>query len=263
MNIATRQKTKIHKNERIYSTAYNKQGDIMKIVEYNHYNDILIEFQDEYRARVKTRYDHFLSGGVNNPYHRSLYGVGMMGTKFKNPHKLEYKTWSSMMCRCYNEKYSQVSHTYKDVACVEEWHLFENFYKWLHNQDNFENLKRESLRFALDKDIFIKGNKIYAPDRCFLVPQAVNNLFIRSEKTRGKYPIGVDFSNGVYRAVCSNGKGKLEQLGKANDVIDAFNLYKNYKEKIIREVANENYKKGLITKACYNAMLNYQVDFDD
>lgn len=235
----------------------------MKIVEYYEYNNIVVEFQDEYKAKVRSRYDHFLSGGIVNPYHKSLYGVGMMGVDYKSPHKLEYKIWASMMCRCYNEKYSKVSPTYENVKCVEEWHLFENFYKWLHSQENFENLKNLSPRFALDKDILIKGNKIYAPDKCCLVPQSVNNLFIKSKKTRGEYPIGVDYACGYYYAACANGTGRLERLGKSDNVQEAFNLYKNYKEKRIKEVAKENYTKGLITKPCFDAMLKYQVEFCD
>lgn len=258
-----REKLEAQRIERLNSVNLNNQGCLMKIVEYYEYNNIIVEFQDEHKAKVKSRYDHFLSGGIINPYYKSLYGVGMMGKDYKSPYKLEYKIWASMMCRCYNEKYLKTNPTYKNVICVKDWHLFENFYNWLHNQENFETLKNFSQRFALDKDILIKGNKIYAPDKCCLVPQSVNNLFIKSEKTRGEYPLGINYAHGYYYAVCSNGAGKLERLGRSKDVREAFNLYKNYKEKRIKEVAKENYKKGLITKNCYDAMLRYQVEFCD
>ena len=33
---------------------YNNQGCLMKIVEYNKSNDIIVEFQDEHKTRVHT-----------------------------------------------------------------------------------------------------------------------------------------------------------------------------------------------------------------
>ena len=45
---------------------------------------------------------------------------------------------------------------------------------------------------------------------------------------------------------------------------DAFYLgYKPYKEKYIQKVAQEEYELGNITKVCYEAMMNYQVEITD
>lgn len=252
-----------HRNERLFLEKYNKQGDLMKIVEYNTYNNIIVEFQDEYKAKVKTKYDHFCNGTILNPYHPSLYNVGKMGVNFEKNHKLEYKIWSSMMCRCFNEKYYSICKTYKDVICCKDWEIFENFYRWINEQENFSTLKESNIRFALDKDIIIKGNKVYSPDTCCLVPHYINNLFIKSEKTRGDYPIGINGTNSGYYATCSNGHGKLVKLGKADNVYDAFKLYKDYKESLIKSIARENYKMGYINKKCYESMLNYKVEFED
>ena len=38
---------------------YNNQGCLMKVAEYNSYNDIIIEFQDEHKHRVHTKYSCF------------------------------------------------------------------------------------------------------------------------------------------------------------------------------------------------------------
>ena len=254
---------KIHIKERINQEKISCQGYIMRIIEYNSYNNIVIEFQDEYKAKIKTRYDHFCDGTILNPYHQSLYNVGRMGVNFSKKHKLEYKIWSAMMCRCFNDGYKNSNHTYKDVTCCDEWKIFENFYNWLHNQENFRILKVQKLRFALDKDILIKGNKIYSPDSCCLVPHYINNLFIKSEKTRGDYPIGIDCRNDTYYATCSNGHGKLMRLGKSKDLKEAFTLYKDYKENLIKKIAIENFENGNIIKKCYEAMMNYEVEIDD
>lgn len=235
----------------------------MRIVEYNAYNDILVEFQDEYKAIVKTRYDHFKDGTVKNPYFPTLYGVGRMGMKFPKEHKLEYKIWSSMMCRCFNEKYYKKYITYEKVTCCDEWLIFENFYKWLHLQENFYTLKNSNIRFELDKDIIKKGNKIYSPEFCCLVPHYINKLFLKSEKTRGNTPIGVTVkANNIY-SMCSNGKKVLVHLGKSNTIDEAFMKYKTYKEELIKTTAKENYDIGLITKKCFEAMNKYEVTIDD
>ena len=45
---------------------------------------------------------------------------------------------------------------------------------------------------------------------------------------------------------------------------DAFYLgYKPYKEDFIKQIAQEEYSKGNITKRCYEAMMNYIVEITD
>ena len=46
-------------------------------------------------------------------------------------------------------------------------------------------------KMCLDKDILIKGNKIYSQDTCIFVPKAINSLFTNRKRFRGEYPIGV------------------------------------------------------------------------
>lgn len=43
----------------------------------------------------------------------------------------------------------------------------------------------------------------------------------------------------------------------------AFYAYKNYKEHLIKDVAILEYKNNNITKECYDAMMNYQVEITD
>ncbi len=54
--------TNKQKEERLYEISKNKEslgGYEMKIIEYNNAKDIVIEFQDEYRTKIHTRYDCF------------------------------------------------------------------------------------------------------------------------------------------------------------------------------------------------------------
>ena len=255
------------KEQRVGETRYNKQGDLMKIVEYNSVVNIVVEFQDKYKTKVHTRYERFLSGCVRNPYHPSLYGIGIVGNKYSssknNKDTKEYKAWNHIIERCYSEKYRKKQPTYKDVSVCKEWLLYENFYEWLHKQENFDKWLNGD-RWAIDKDIFIKGNKIYSPETCCLVPQNINNLFTKNNAIRGSTYIGVHKQDNKYLALCNNPFIKeQEYLGIFSSPEQAFEAYKKAKESYIKQVAQEEYKKGNITKQCYKAMLNYEVEITD
>lgn len=239
----------------------------MRIVEYVDNRNIVVEFQDEYKTRTKTTYGNFKSGSVKNPYFPSVYGVGMTGTKYPRSVNCkdvkEYEAWKCILRRCYDSKTKNRQPTYNDVVCCKEWLNYENFYEWLHGQPNFKQWY-DGKRWAIDKDIFTKKNKIYSPETCCLVPQNVNCLFLKREAQRGKYPIGVRYRNGEFVATCSNPfLNKAVELGTYSTPEKAFQVYKKYKEDIIKQVAEIEYKDGNITKQCYDAMMKYKVEIDD
>lgn len=240
------------KHSRLYEEKLNNQNCLMKIVEYNKSSNIVVEFQDDYKFRVKNTYSNFKKGCIKNPYYPSLYGVGVIGSKYlvsnncKNTK--EYDMWHSMLQRCYDEEYKEKRPAYKCVTCCKEWWIFENYYEWLHSQDNFDKWFNGK-RWAVDKDILVKGNKIYSPETCCLVPQSVNCLFLKRDAARGEYPLGVRCENGRFKAVCKNSiTGKSEELGYYSTTEEAFSVYKKYKEDIIKQVAEAEYAIGNITK---------------
>ena len=112
--------------------------------------------------------------------------------------------------------------------------------------------------FALDKDILVKGNRVYNEDVCVFVPQEVNLLFTKRDKSRGEYPIGVSFhkSRGMLTATLNN-----KYLGYFNTAEQAFQVYKTAKEAYIKEVANK--WKDKIDPKVYEALMNYEVHIDD
>lgn len=252
---------------RVEEEKYNKQGNLMKIIEYNNSMDVFVEFQDEYKATIHTTYDNFLKGSIKNPYYKSVFEVGIIGSKYStwinNKHTKEYGTWCRMLERCYSKKLKEKRPTYENVTCCNEWMLFENFYEWLHSQSNFNKWISEK-DSAIDKDILIKGNKIYSPNTCCLVPKNINSLFVKCNATRGDLPIGVSKCGNLFRVKCQNPfKNKCEYLGDYHTLEEAFEVYKQYKESIIKQVAKEEYNKGNITKRCYEAMINYKVEITD
>lgn len=241
----------------------------MKIVEYIDNRNIVVEFQDEYKAKVRTSYGNFKRGIVRNPYYPTVYGVGISGSKYpiveNNRPAKEYDTWRSILGRCFDENIKKKQPTYTNVTCCDEWLNYETFYDWLHSQPNFDKWYNGK-RWAVDKDILVKGSKIYSPETCCLIPQNVNCLFLKREAERGEYPIGVRYRNDEgFIAVCRNPfTDKSEELGSYSTPENAFYFgYKPYKEKIIKQVAQTEFDKGNITKECYGVMMNYKVEITD
>lgn len=257
--------------ERTGLVKENKQGSLMKIIEYINTQNVIIEFQDDYKHRHKTTWSRFLDGSPYNPYHPTIFGVGMSGIKRyynnDNRYKKEYRTWYSMLKRCFDEDYKKEHPTYIGVTCCKEWLLFDNFCDWIQSQENYDKWA-SSKGWNLDKDILLKGNKIYSPDSCCLVPQNVNTLFVRKDANRGDLPIGVCRRHDreeIYLAVCSDRfKSKTNRyIFSYLTIEEAFAAYKKHKEKVVKQVAEDEYQKGNITKACYEAMMNYEVEITD
>lgn len=261
--------SKRQKIERLGTENHNNQGCLMKIIEYNSSTDIVIEFQDEYKTRVKSAWKEFSNGGIKNPYYPEVYGVGMVGNKYpttlNNKQTKDYEAWCNMLQRCFDIKIKNKKRylTYQDVTCCDEWLLFNNFYEWLHSQNNYDKWLNGD-KWAIDKDILIKENKIYSPDTCCLVPQNVNGLFLKHNAARGNLPIGVSKHGNGYQARCRNPIiNKEVYIGMCSTPFNTFLLYKKYKEDLIKKVAETEFNNGNITEQCYNAMMNYQVEITD
>lgn len=256
------------KTNRIGEERLSNQGYLMRIVTYIDCRNIIIEFQDTYKAKVHTSYDSFIKGQVKNPYATTVCGVGIIGNKYPATINRvaikEYDTWRHMLARCYDKKYKNEHPTYKDAICCSEWLNYENFYEWLHSQENFDKwLKLD--KSSLDKDILIKGNKLYSSDTCCLVPHNVNSLFTKRDNDRGDYPIGIHKKNDKFIVQCNNPftNKRMCLSDNCQTVEEAFIIYKNYKEDIIKKVAKIEYNIGNITKECYEAMIKYQIEITD
>lgn len=96
-----------------------------------------------------------------------------------------YDRWVGMLRRCYSDNYKSKNETYKDVVCCDEWLLFSNFKCWM-EQQKWEDRQ-------LDKDLLVYRNEVYSPTLCLFVPKEINTFLIKSDKSRGIYPLGVSF----------------------------------------------------------------------
>lgn len=250
---------------RINEININKYGTKMKIIEYYKYSDIIVEFQDNYHYITHAQYGEFKRGEIANPYDKSVCGVGYLGvgiwkSKVKNKTTDVYQHWTNMIKRCYNQKNLKKDYTYQGCTVCEDWLNFQNFASW-YNKNYYEVINEI---MDLDKDILNKGNKVYSPNNCILVPHTINSLFVKCNKSRGVCPIGVSFHKRdlIYQASCNDLlNNKYIFLGYYDDKHDAFNAYKVYKENLIKNVADKY--KNQIPKQLYDAMYSYVVEITD
>lgn len=187
-----------------------------------------------------------------------MCGIGYHGSAYEGSTLKSFKCWRDMMQRCYNDKFHERQPQYADCSVCEEWWNYSNFKKWY--DENYYQIP--GLVMDLDKDILIKGNKVYSPSTCCFVPHNINTLFINGKKNRGEFPLGVywDSEKSKYRvemAYCGNDK----KIGTYNTVDEAFAHYKSYKEDFIKNVA-EQYN-GKIPHKVYEAMLNWKIEITD
>lgn len=235
----------------------------MIITEYRKYSDIDVYFPEYDWTAKHAQCGNFKNGKIKCPYESRYYKVGYLGEgkyKVSENRKITkvFDTWDSMLQRCYDSKCKEKYPTYKDCKVCEEWLNFQNFAQWY--EENYYEIPGEKMN--LDKDILIKNNKIYSPDTCVFVPQSINKLFIKSNISRGNYPIGVFYNKKrkKYHSQC-NVKGKHKHLEYYDTPEEAFQVYKQFKENHIKQIADQY--MDLIPQSLYNAMINYEVEEDD
>lgn len=193
---------------------------------------------------------------------RSLaYGVGINdwvgNVSVGGKNVWEYVLWNDMLKRCFSEKYKQKHPTYKDVTCSKEWLSMTKFI------EDVSQMKGFGLSgWELDKDILVKGNKLYSKDACCFVPQEINSLLTKSNKARGEWPVGVYFhkASGKFRAQLTT-NGKQKHLGLFDTAEEAFFAYKAAKEAQIKVVAQK--WKHLLDEWVFQALMSYEVAIDD
>ena len=151
--------------------------------------------------------------GVNDADYviKKLETIGYVGGKQKQKQVWVcpfYETWKHMLERCYSTKYQERQPAYVKCTVSDSWLKFSNFKAWMMTQ-NWEGMQ-------LDKDILFEGNKIYSPETCVFVTQAVNKFTTDRGAARGKWLIGAYWHKQTekFQAKCCNPfTKKQEYLG--------------------------------------------------
>lgn len=250
-------KAKLEWEEQVFKT--NNYGTVV-VTEYVNASKVHVKFVDTGYETVASIANVKL-GNIKDRSAVSVHGVGIIGdepTKINRKHLKEYILWTAMLQRCYDSKFHSKRPTYKDCTVSENFRYYTYFKEWCSNQIGFNNDG-----WSLEKDILIKGNKIYSEHTACFVPREVNDLFTKSDKTRGNLPVGVCYCKSKRKFVgqISTGKGVQDYLGAFNTSEEAFLAYKKAKENHIKDVANK--WKDQIDVRAYEALMNYEVEITD
>jgi hypothetical protein len=183
-----------------------------------------------------------------------FYNIGFLGIGIysRKSNTKAYKYWLNMLSRCYSKDFHKVRPTYKDCSVHKDWHNFQNFAKW------FEQNYVEG--YHLDKDILIKGNKIYSRNNCVFVPIKINSLLLKCGIKRGDYPIGISKHGNMFRAKCQI-KGIQTIIGSYKTKEEAFEAYRTAKESEIKRIANIWWDN--LSESCYQGLISYKIDIND
>ena len=239
----------------------SKSSGDFKIVKYNDTANVEIQFLKTGFETV-VRLTNIRNGYVKDPYLPSVYGVGILGTKYppsmSGRNTKEYMLWVDMLRRCYSDSFKKKQPTYEGCEVGDNFKSYEYFYEWCHEQVGFSNKD-----WQLDKDLLVKGNKVYNESTCVFIPQEINTLLTNCTASRGEHLIGVcwDKKASAFVARVSKNKGKREYLGYFTTELEAFNAYKEAKEAFVKEQANK--WKSEIDPRAYNTLMNYEVSSDD
>ena len=246
-----------------------KVGDIINNDKYGSYEILSNPGRDE-KIRVR-----FLNTGFECEFHRavicynrvkdylfpSVYGIGYLGTPTLNdedPLKLAItRLWMGLMSRCYDAQKLNARATYRECTVSEEWHNLQNFKKWV-------ILQIESGYFQegweLDKDLLVRGNKVYGPNTCVFLPERLNQLQQVKKDSQYNWLPGVNFdkSRGKFKSEV-NFDGKRYYFPRRETELESFLEYKELKEKLVQADA-ENWK-GKIRPEAYQVLSNYSLDW--
>ena len=210
---------------------------------------------------------------MSNNTRKSIYGVGINDAPYqtlvqvtledKYPSgqrrqkaiwKCPYFTkWLSMITRCYSKKFVDKNPTYRDCTVCVEWLYFMNFRKWMVTQD-WEGK-------SLDKDLLVKGDKVYSSETCIFIPQIVNTFI--TQRRISQYLVGVSRfeRDDILRARCSNTfTGKGEHLGYFASEEQAHLTWKKRKHELACQLADSEYvTDDRVEEALRNRYKNYTI----
>lgn len=145
-----------------------------------------------------------------------------------------------MLKRCYYQKDFE---TYQDCYVCKEWLLFSNFKSWCISFEGLHSVDISDLH--LDKDLLVRGNKVYCPNNCTFLHPKVNTFLLDSAKIRGEFPIGVNLNKNKtkYEAYCRNPfiPRKQQYLGVYATPEDAHLVWKKKKLEFVYDFINKGY----------------------
>jgi hypothetical protein len=144
-----------------------------------------------------------------------------------------------MLERCYSGRYP----SYKDVEVCREWHDYQNFAKWYHEQA-FDRAGK----YQLDKDL-LGNSKIYSPETCCLLKDNINQLL----STEG---YGYTYRDGSWLVNSLSKYVTVSSELTAKDIVLSYRINKLYE--IIHCVGRQTLSDGRIIPALWLKVIKLQ-----
>ena len=184
-------------------------------------------------------------------------GIRMTKVNYKKlDDKQKYSRWYNMNSRCYRECYHRThpGTIYPECEVCEDWRIKkESFYDWLDKE--YYTVGGEQM--DIDKDILKKGNRLYSPETCLVVPHTINVLWAMLPAS---YPT-FNEERQQWEADAEFFPTPYSQKKYFDDLEEAWDYMAGIKYAHIKEVA-ELYKDEMPEKI-YQAMLAYRIDQED
>lgn len=249
-------------SELIGKTFDTKNGGKCSVISMSNRKSIVVKFYNGHET-VCT-YQHLLNGNVLNPLHPKVYGVGYIGVgeyTAKKDGKIteHYDAWRGALRRSYDKKFHHKYPTYIGCSVDPRWHNYQEFCKWADNQVFFKGYK-------LDKDLLVRGNKIYGPDTCTYLPNELNCIISMQYTARESVPNGVSkvWNPKAKKTWVANvsqkgdkSKPKSHCIGYFTTPEEARLAYISAKKAYIEERAT--LYRDRISKAAYNALMAWEI----
>ncbi len=244
-----------NKEDNYYKKLYPLNMEQYRIVKQNYIK--IGDDSEEFILKVMNDIRYKPDDWSKSSMEPSVCGIGYWGNDDVDCTTQSYLRWCDMINRCYNEKFHERQPQYKDCTVCEEWKNYSNFKKWY--EENYYTIGDKQM--DLDKDILFKGNMIYCPETCCIVPHSINTLFINGKKGRGDLPLGVYYEKGKGKYRARMNCGKSNKLGTFEDPAAAFAVYKDFKENVINNMTKKY--EGMIPDKVCRAMLEWKIEIDD
>lgn len=137
---------------------------------------------------------------------------------------------------------------YEGVKLHRDWATFQPFAIWYSQQPG------SNLKYELDKDLLLPGNRVYGPERCCLIPRKLNAA-IKIPTNTLRLP-GARKIKGQWQAY-GYVDGTPKHLGRVESEAEAHSLWTVHKEAHIKSLAEEY--KQTISQAAYDALMKWTV----
>lgn len=188
-----------------------------------------------------------------------VFGVGFNDRKYpakvNGKNTKEYHLWQNLLARCYYPKFQTRQPTYVGCSVSKNFRSYSYFHQWCQSQIGFGKKG-----FDLDKDLLLRGNKLYSEDTCLFLPRELNSLLLSCKAVRGNLPLGVTSHQGKFLAQCHR-EAAAYYLGMFDTPEEAHNAYKQAKETFIKSQA-EKWKDQIDIRA-YEALMSYEISITD